>query len=107
MDLSLFKESISQHSANLKGDAEMSAFNKAIIRANYYSESTMVHIENTINEFKENFKHSSDITLISEGVKDIGKAMLKVLSNGKLLALILIISGFWMARPFQVLQNKS
>ena len=28
--------------------------------------------------------------------KEIGKAMLKVLSNGKLLALILIISGFWM-----------
>ena len=75
MDLSLFKESISQHSANLKGDAEMSAFNKAIIRANYYSESTMVNIENTINVFKENVKHSSDITLISEGVKDIGKAI--------------------------------
>ena len=75
MDLSLFKESISQHSANLKGDAEMSAFNKAIIRANYYSESTMANIENTINVFKENVKHSSDITLISEGIKDIGKAI--------------------------------
>ena len=75
MDISLFRESISQHSSRLKEDAELAAFNKAIITANYYSESVMVEVDGRINLFKEKVKNSSNVTIISEGVKDIGKAI--------------------------------
>ncbi len=42
------------------------------------------------------FYKSTQIEGKGKSFREIGKAMLKVLSNGKLLALILIISGFWM-----------
>ena len=75
MDLSLFKESISQHSANLKAKADDLEFNAVMVKASYYGEASIRHIDKAISVFKEKASLGVTPTLYREGLADIGKAI--------------------------------
>ena len=75
MDMSLFRESISQHSSRLKHEYDDNEFNAVLAKAAYYGEATIKHIDTAITTFKE--KASSGVTyeVYREGLADIGKAI--------------------------------
>ena len=74
MDMSLFRESISQYSSRLKHEYADNEFNAVLAKAAYYGEATIKHIDKAIITFKE--KASSGVTyeVYREGLADIGKA---------------------------------
>ncbi|NQZ83320.1 MAG: MFS transporter [Colwellia sp.] len=65
-----------------------------LINLNYFAAAMTLIAFFSILFFFKNTEHNSD----SKSMAEVWSALLKVLSNGRLLALILIITGFWMVQ---------
>ena len=88
MDMSIFRETVRQHSSRLKDeDGIESKLNSTINEASYYNSIALEKVDEKLTMFKEKINRNPNISdrLFKEGLADIGKtiwnAILKVLQQ--------------------------
>lgn len=81
MNISLFKETVSQHTKRLREEGMEDDYVRAMAEAHFYSENSLKQIDTTISLFKEKASKGCTDVLFSEGLKDIGAAIWKALVN--------------------------
>lgn len=81
MNISLFKETVSQHTKRLREEGMEDEYVRAMAEAHFYSENSLKQINTTISLFKEKASKCCTDVLFNEGLKDIGSAIWKALVN--------------------------